>query len=951
MSITTIKSRKEFLRFARTERIRISTNSDSSETVSNEQNIIRLDSSFADIMKILEDSLNALKARKDIDDSYERFFSYYHFSIHMHISECSELDYFGSLINDAKAEGIRISTHMYSECSELDSFISLISDVKAKGIQLNETILMWGSQDIGSLIKDLFVYTDTKEKIVADTIIFNTELDSTGEFIDITAIHKYLLFCCKFNNCFGEFRLYINSDDSQTMENGGNVYRLKALINNSVDFERIKIYKGEERIEMGDADNNKADVGMLPPAVYIGKDKDYDFLKCPLEKKIWECLIHKKSLIEEKKEQDNSGKEYSKSDENKAFDIVLNKVLTKEQQKFKPYLRLCQRFLFEEFDGNNSKEYTKLRNCAYSNDSFYIDYVSKIPFLALLLFALYDNHYRDENLRRFKDTLKAKQLKNEDFLLILQGKQKRDHYEKYKELKELNESYDIKNLVDFDDKDQIDFNNKTQPIKYQKTVAAEIFECVSIAEGLLQILENAVNHAGGGLLSMRIYNRADGIETHEPKKPRHVNYLNRVYGEDYFNFLSADFYLEIQLSDFSNMSMPEKYIDNMDEDTKEILQNKLSQSIKQYGGDIDKYLEDLSKEMGIKYFFSTHQTSKQLLELKKRYYEITDCIVHHYGLETFNAIVTARNGIFSVCGHENSYSNVEDIVENVFGDPERLVVSTRNEKDSRLISELKDSVKNFVEDKKKTLIKEIARELEKDKELPGTSYRLLVPLNHTRAIVYNSTEMLNEDSRDEENIVSVPIECKVEEVFILRDTNSTAQKQENINKFADHIEDSIKRENSASTDSIMLPCINIDKILAESEPSDMFETIIKGTLLAGLRMITNDDSVDDRPEYFPIAVINMTSFQFVEAARIIAIYYNKIAEQKDKYKGMHIYLKCKGEPKDMTFFGSDLQSIRDGMIRTAMQTGAMFDELDTIAFIFERLISPRLNYKREETNE
>ena len=88
-------------------------------------------------------------------------------------------------------------------------------------------------------------------------------------------------------------------------------------------------------------------------------------------------------------------------------------------------------------------------------------------------------------------------------------------------------------------------------IEISNEIIAELFEATVISEGLLQIVENAVKYANGGLLSLRIYDKEK-------------EYLQHTY-TDYFNtsqFLS-DFYLEIILSDVSNNSITKTFIENI----------------------------------------------------------------------------------------------------------------------------------------------------------------------------------------------------------------------------------------------------------------------------------------------------------------------------------------------------------------------------------------------------
>ena len=85
----------------------------------------------------------------------------------------------------------------------------------------------------------------------------------------------------------------------------------------------------------------------------------------------------------------------------------------------------------------------------------------------------------------------------------------------------------------------------------------------------------------------------------------------------------------------------------------------------------------------------------------------------------------------------------------------------------------------------------------------------------------------------------------------------------------------------------------------------------------------------------PIALVNLTSFQLVEASRIIAIYYAKETKSNGKLN-LLLYLKCKESGKEVVFCGENIEEVKRNLVKTVMVNGTMFDELSTIIEIFRK---------------
>ena len=743
-------------------------------------------------------------------------------------------------------------------CKSMSARINKITNVR------NVRALNQSMSDFQSLIRNNTNIFEG-EKYQNNYVLLNIDVTENG--FDITKLHNNLLICCKYQKHCKGFVLNISGDIS----------RIKPYVQNIIS-NNVFVICNNILIE---PDLNS--VGKLPPAMFFGP-KDLSFFKSPLSHKNW-CMISGEEAINAKTFDDD------------------------DEKRYWTYLRMCQKFLFEEFDDNASVEYTKLRKKAFSSKNFFEEYVQKMPFLSLCIFSIYDNFYRNNLLKQAKKYYGKKVLKIEDLLLAEQRKQSWEDYEKYQSNKE---KYDIKNLFAYDINGGI-----------HKTVISEIFECISIAEGLLQILENAVLHAGGGLLSMRVYSREIGLENESHKKEHHVKYLNDTYTEDYFRYKKANFYLEIRISDLSGKSIPEKFVDNLlADENKENYEKFLALSSsfsKSYDFSPEGIREIFSdKAHNLEYFFS-EITDVSLKEFRRIYYSIDENLVHHYGLEIFNNILTVRNGLFSVCGYNLSQDNLDLIFSNVFKhELEKVECLSDNIK-----NEVMEKIICIMEEKKKM----VRENLSANKQISGTTYSILFPLIHS-ALTENSVsvEGVFDCSGVTDDIYTIKT---INSIDLLRDIDFEASAYKIINKISKSIYEVFDKGD--------VVCIYLSNNIPEytSLKLNCFEALIKGIVLFALKKIN-----DEHFPLLPIAIVNLTPFQLIEASRIISIYYAKEVIKHvtaiNPFEKMPIYLKCAESGKEIVFNGKNIEEVRRNVVKTAMIDGTMFDELSTIVEILRK---------------
>lgn len=159
----------------------------------------------------------------------------------------------------------------------------------------------------------------------------------------------------------------------------------------------------------------------------------------------------------------------------------------------------------------------------------------------------------------------------------------------------------------------------------------EIFNARDMAEGLLQILEN-IHHSemGKGYFCLRV---------HTDIEERSKKYLRKEYStymkgweEQESRPVPRD-YLEIRVADFSHCSIPVQFFTDF---RKRMV--KASNKEKLIYEEIEKQAEELK----VSSFFGTST------DFWDKYNEITENVIHHYGLQIFESLVSCYDGYFRV---------------------------------------------------------------------------------------------------------------------------------------------------------------------------------------------------------------------------------------------------------------------------------------------------------------
>lgn len=147
-----------------------------------------------------------------------------------------------------------------------------------------------------------------------------------------------------------------------------------------------------------------------------------------------------------------------------------------------------------------------------------------------------------------------------------------------------------------------------------------------IGDGFFQLMQNTVEHSefSTGYFYFRIHEAVDN------------NYLENKY-KKYVETQkdNTDFFLEMQLIDYSTLDVPNKFVHNMKNRAAEIVDDD----------DKEKYSELIGegRQINLSTFFRPNEEETKFWD---KYYQISDNIVHHYGLQLFDSVIDSNNGCF-----------------------------------------------------------------------------------------------------------------------------------------------------------------------------------------------------------------------------------------------------------------------------------------------------------------
>lgn len=410
-------------------------------------------------------------------------------------------------------------------------------------------------------------------------------------------------------------------------------------------------------------------------------------------------------------------------------------------------------------------------------------------------------------------------------------------------------------------------NNKT-PIDYEHNtvlLAQIILKMRDIGDGFFQLMSNTIEHSdfGEGYFSFRIHDAAD------------KNYLKNKYKE-YINKQkeNTDFFLEMQIVDFSTQSVPDKFMQNVRQRAKETDEPTDSQ----------RYI-DLLRRMQKINMSSFFRPNEEEMRFWEDYYKISDNIVYHYGLQLFDSVIDSNEGCF-------------------------LAISTPQWQINDDVAAEKSLYCSF-----KTKPQSAG-----DYYIPGTQYSALLPLYYVEKTEYtavnadiNYTELVSDTF--EGKLLRNISEEKISEIFKKYNGN-LHQKEKTIKEIS---EDLVNKTN----DNFIYYCD-----MAKQHPSNRYLEFFCKILI---RFITK------RPENekVHIALLNCDDKHMIEITRIFSVFYNKQGISPI-FKNVQLYLSGKNPENAFLFAGSNISTVLNRAERLAIACGIQPECITILTSMLQR---------------
>lgn len=304
----------------------------------------------------------------------------------------------------------------------------------------------------------------------------------------------------------------------------------------------------------------------------------------------------------------------------------------------------CWRLLFEEVEVGN-RNMSVLREELFQSEDFF-DLIKGIPILSLLIFAMSDYSFRVDAAEKYKSECRRIRnlseerkitLKEKDFLYEQQYMQMRENFEA--NIQTAKEAYDNKTLWH-------SYKNKI----IHPFVIKEMYEAIIISEGIIQLLENIVFHAGEGkndgegLLSIYVRNFEKDKMIFEKKYPKYIEYCANEK-------INSKFFVELIIADLSGTDIPQKFMSNNFQFINDN-HNEIENRIKELGGN-----EGIPKEISLSSFFKP--TIEESI-FWTAFFSFPDKVINHYGLQIFDSIISTKGGLVEVESGKSNYSSISN---------------------------------------------------------------------------------------------------------------------------------------------------------------------------------------------------------------------------------------------------------------------------------------------------
>lgn len=504
--------------------------------------------------------------------------------------------------------------------------------------------------------------------------------------------------------------------------------------------------------------------------------------------------------------------------------------------------RLCWRLLYSDV-GSGNLHLSEIRKEAFSDEKFY-ELIEGIPMIALLIFAMLDYSYREDAVDQYKEgikkytSLKSITLQKRDFLYEKQSEQNRINYDVDKKLK--NEGHDNKTIW------------ATEGKVIHPFIVKEIYEAITISEGILQLIENIVFHAGEkpnsgtGLLGLYIRNFEKDKNVLHNKYPQYIDFCERKN-------IKSKYYLELLIGDLSGTNISRKFMYN---NRDFIYKNKeeIEQRMLELGN-----INSVPGTILLNDFFAP---SKSKTAFWTAFFSFPDKAINHYGLQIFDSIISSKGGLFAVESGEERYCNIEETGDTSWP--------------------------------------------------KGSRYSIVFPVNG-----YSSA-----DTNIYDSMFAYDYDMKVD--------MSANQIKPISGEKVDFSEESDKKNEYIK---------NVEKLIWDKDAQILCFDVksFKSTecLIKALLLYIFEKKAKCTENQMLIALLNSRTYQIINIARILALYYNKQG-RNIKMKKVQIYIRGVNVGEEILFYGENLTEVKNNIAKSACMRGTMFDSLVTVNKVLER---------------
>ena len=541
---------------------------------------------------------------------------------------------------------------------------------------------------------------------------------------------------------------------------------------------------------------------------------------------------------------------------------MLNRIMTTSEYQGKLtveqrcLLQVSLTGLYGEIDG--FKAFSDYR-IEYFEDITFKNKIRNIPFLAFFIFSIYDRINHEELAEEYKDK---------------------------------------KTIIENKKRCVMKVSEMTDALPTDDEILADIFNSWDLSDGILQLIENVVEHAGTklhnltqngkerkrdgrGVLSIRIHTNSEDNTYLKNEYDQYFKGYENNYKEEYIKRKGAglieltekqyfrECHSELRMHVNRGRFIEESVLKNYESIRQKIDERRQSRmSIEHFleiqiadisGKNMCNVFRDNLKfqkykrysdfdKINVRSFFNPNDSEKKKFQ---EYYQEKN-IVHHYGLQIFTSIVLNNDGYFCVRSHSKH-------------DKSEIIYDTTKD--------INVNIKDLME---------------------GTRYRILLPFR--RQTIHENNSMVNADIIYHENL---EVERKVLDVSddkikrfyrMLREYTAVLQTKEEI---VSELSDFLQNLNNEESNIIVF---DIDHIT-----SDKLEIFCKSIILYIASNSTRNHKND-------IAVVNCSTQDFVGIVRIFSVCYDKNG-MGDWMKSTQVYLCGKDTREEFLISGNSIHTL------------------------------------------